>query len=134
MSGQSVGGGERQGTFRDVFRHYAALIDTGHLQPGDRLPSYPSIEADHGVSHATVSKAMHLLKVAHYVQSTTAGMTVHLAGSHRLLRILCDTLNQLEESGHDVQLETSRGSCCIMTGDGGVCWNPDQECWETVTS
>lgn len=122
-----------RGKFREVYRHYAALIDNGTMQPGDRLPTHADISRLWNISHATATKAVSALRDDLYVRTTTVGTFVHLPKHQRLYRRLCDILNELEAMGQAVQFEDG-GVPCIVGHDGGVCWNPEAGRWENPTA
>lgn len=132
MSGEK--GARRKGrprAYLDVYRHFADLIDSGQLKPGDRLPRTWEIEEQHSVSHATASKAIRLLKEEGYVRSSTQGVFVHLMPHERLLHQLSEALNALEEAGQSPVLETNRNGSCIAGRSGAVCWSVRNGRWET---
>lgn len=122
--------GGKLGKGQRVYDYYASLIDSGKLKPGDRLPTYPQLEEQHGVSHATALAAIRALKADRYVRTSTAGMSVDLAGNARLYQALCDALNALEDADQQLQVEEFAGLACIAGRDGGACWNPTTQRWE----
>lgn len=124
----------RYGSYRRVIDHYIEQIDSGIMIPGDKLPSGLEIQEQWGISHATATKAIRLLREGLYVKSTTAGVVVRYTRPQRLLHILCDTLNELEHESQQLQLEDAAGVACVMGRDGGVCWNPQTEAWEIVAN
>lgn len=64
--------------FRQIADHYALKIRTGHLKPGDLLPSLPTIMETWGVSRVTASKANDRLR--------NLGLVEHVPGKG--LRVL----------------------------------------------
>lgn len=131
-------GGDRRtgqrGVYAQVYNHYADLIDSGQLQPGDRMPTLHKVQSVWDISHVTAAKVMRLLRDDGYVRTSTQGTFVFLAKQDRLLKQLRDTLNALEEAGQDLQLEVGRNGSCILGRDGGVCWDNETETWVQVTA
>lgn len=124
----TVGG--KPNKWRAVYGHFANLIDSGALSPGDRLPPYPEIERQHGISHVTATAVVRALRKDLYVETSTAGIVVRLAGANRLYQLLCDALNALEDAEQHLQIEEFAGGACIAGRDGGACWNPETRRWE----
>ncbi len=124
----------RYGAYREAYDHFAHLIDSGRMLPGDRLPTYEEIEKRFNISHATVTKVIRLLREARYVESTTRAVVVKYTTAQRLLAVLQDTLNDMEDQHQQVQVETDGAVSCISGRDGGVCWNPKTGLWETFTT
>lgn len=120
-------------SYQETYDHFVELIDTGQLRPGDQLPTYPEIKDRFGISHATVSKVVRLLREGDYVHSSAQGVFVSRTKQDRLLQRLTDTLNALEEDGQSPQLETTRDGACVAVRTGAVCWNPRVEAWEKIT-
>lgn len=58
--------------YQQIADHYALKIRTGHLKPGDLLPSLPTIMETWGVSRVTASKANDRLR--------TRGLVEHVPG------------------------------------------------------
>lgn len=132
MGGESDPKGQgRRYAYRELYEYFASRIDSGQAEPGTKLPTYPEIKEHWGVSHATVTKAIRLLRENGYVRSTTQGVFVAFSQSERLLRQLCDTLNELKKTGQDPQFEVNRTGSCVVTTSGTVCWNAEKEMWET---
>lgn len=125
----------RQSRYREVYEHFAALIDNGTMKPGDRLPTRPEIEKVWNVSHATATKAVCALRDDLYVRTNTSGTFVHLPHHDRVYQQLCNLLNVLEENGQDPHVMVSDGGIPVIHGrDGSVCWNPETEQWEKPTA
>lgn len=122
----------RRGVYKDVYRHFAQLIDNGQLEPGDRMPSSSAIADVWDISHATAAKALQLLRDERYVRTTSKGTFVASTKSQRLFETLTLALNALEEERQALQLETGEHGTCIMGRQGGVCWNALTDCWEPV--
>lgn len=122
----------RRGVYRDVYRHFAQLIDSGQLKPGDRIPASPRIADAWDISHGTAAKALQLLRDEKYVKSTSKGTFVAHTKTKRLLGQLVDALNALEDDKQSLQLESGEHGTCIMGRDGGVCWNALTQRWESV--
>lgn len=120
----------RQDKARAVYGHYAYLIDSGTLKPGDRLPAYPELKRRHQISHVTATAVVRALKNDLYIRTTTAGIVVYLGGTNRMYQVLCNALNDLEDAGQLLQVEEFGGLACIAGHDGGACWNPEKRCWE----
>lgn len=113
-----------------VFDHFASLIDSGQLQPGDRLPVYGEIQEQFRISHVTAMRVIGALKEAHYVRTSTQGIFVYLGGPDRLYQLLCDALNTLQDAGQQLEIQEFASLPCIAGQDGGACWNPDTGRWE----
>lgn len=131
--GVTVTGRERSATYKDVYQLYADRIDSGQLQPGDRLPSSQALEEQHHISHATATKVYFLLQILGYTYATPRGTFVADTRQGRLLERLCGALNDLESEGQGLQLEVGDSGSCILGRDGGVCWNPETKKWEIVS-
>lgn len=132
-----MGGERRTGRWNAYMKPYTdfmQMIDSGRLQPGAQLPTYPVIEARYQISHATATKVIRLLRENGYVFSNTQGVFVKWSKADRQLHQLRAALNALEEDGQDPQLEMGQGGMCIATRSGAVCWDPKQETWEIVPS
>lgn len=122
----------RRGVYREVYSHYAELIDTGQLTPGDRVPSSSLLSVEWDISHATAAKVLQLLRDNGYTQASTRGSFVAHRKVERLLHRLSDTLNALEMERQSLQLESGEHGTCIMGREGGVCWNVLTMRWEPV--
>lgn len=122
----------RRGVYKEIYAHYADLIDSGQLGPGDRIPSSSRISTEWDVSHATSAKVLQLLRDSGYVTTTSKGTVVSRTKIGRLLHHLSDALNALEDERQLLQLESDERGSCIMGRDGGVCWNLLTLRWEPV--
>jgi DNA-binding GntR family transcriptional regulator len=120
----------RRGVYREVYQHYADLIDSGQLSPGDRLPTSDAIARERGISHATAAKALQLLRDELYARTDYKGTYVFRSRTGRLLEQLSNVLNSLEDQDQLLQLESGEHGACIMGRDGGVCWNSLTQRWE----
>jgi DNA-binding GntR family transcriptional regulator len=129
VAGRRIG---RRGVYKDVYRHFAQLIDNGQMKPGERLPSSPRIAEAWDISHATAAKALQLLRDERYVKTTAKGTFVAAAKSQRLFETLTLALNALEKERQALQLESNERGTCIMGRDGGVCWNALTDRWESA--
>lgn len=80
MSSFSLGSGGREGSdvalFYDLAAEYRGRIESGELRNGDRLPVEQELAAAHGVSIATVSRFVQLLKSEGLLYTTHAGTFV----------------------------------------------------------
>lgn len=128
-------GGDRlhgHGEYLKVVRHYADLIDSGQLKPGDRLPTRPELQDEHGISNSTATKAINVLRQELYIRSSTRGTFVWLTRHDRLYQQLADLLNELEDGNQSLQFEEGQTGMCIAGRDGGVCWDPETQSWKKV--
>lgn len=134
MLGDTVDGRRkgRRGVYREVYTHYADMIDSGQLGLGDRIPSSSRIATEWGISHATAAKVLRLLRDNGYVTATSKGTIVARTKIGRLLHRLSDALNALEDERQLLQLESDKHGSCIMGREGGVCWNVLTQRWEPV--
>jgi DNA-binding GntR family transcriptional regulator len=123
--------GGKRSSYQKLYADLAEQIDSGQLKPGDRLPTYPELKSRWQVSHATVSKVLRLLYERGYVRSSTRGVFVLQTRQERLLRQLCDAINELEKDGLDPQIKMNRHGGCIYTLAGEVYWNAKDETWES---
>lgn len=122
----------RRGVYREVYDHYAQLIDEGQLKPGDRIPSSSVLAEEWDISHATAAKALQLLRDTKHVRTTSKGTFVHHGKVDRLLTQLADVLNALEDEGQGLHLDSGTHGICIRGSDGGVRWNGLTVRWETA--
>lgn len=134
MPGDTVTGRRkgRRGVYKEIYTHYADLIDSGRLNPGDRIPTSSRLSDERDVSHATAAKALQLLRDNGYVTTTSKGTVVARTKIGRLLHQLSDALNALEDERQSLQLESNEHGTCIMGREGGVCWNLLTLRWEPV--
>lgn len=61
-----------------VAAHYIAEIQSGHLKPGEQLPSIQEIAANWGVARSTVQRALDLLKTEGWIDSSAGRRSVVL--------------------------------------------------------
>lgn len=127
-----MAGRKSTATYKDVYRLYAAQVDSGQLQPGDRLPSSQALERTHGISHVTAAKVYLVLQLLGYTYATPRGTFVATTPQTRRFERLRDSLNTLDDTGQGLQLEVGENGSCIVGRDGGVCWSSETERWETV--
>lgn len=120
----------KRGVYREVYQHYADLIDSGQLGPGDQLPTSSAVAQERGISHATAAKALQLLRDELYARTDHRGTYVFRGRTGRLLEQLSNVLNSLEDEDQLLQLESGEHGSCIMGRDGGVCWNTLTQRWE----
>lgn len=78
----------------ELAAHYRRLIHDQNLRPGDVLPTYRQMREEHGVSEATVVRAMRMLKSEGLVAGQERGRTlvtarpaVVITGAERINRI-----------------------------------------------
>jgi DNA-binding GntR family transcriptional regulator len=129
MSGEQVRRKGRRNAYREVFEEIAGQIDSGQLKRGDQLPTYPEMEKRYGISHATATRVVRLLKERGYVEGSTRGTFVHMTRSEWLFQQLADVLNALEEDGQDPQLEVSPNGSWVVGRAGAVNWRPQRSAW-----
>ena len=83
--GSSGSSSERQRSVGvEVFAHLEKLIVTGHLRPGDRLPSERDLATRLGVSRASLRDAMHELEARHLVERRPGRGTTVLPAPERV--------------------------------------------------
>ncbi|MGO4661276.1 GntR family transcriptional regulator [Terrabacter sp. 2TAF16] len=68
--------------FEQVRAQLAGLIATGHLLPGDRLPTVRALAADLGLAANTVARAFKELEAAGLVETRRRAGTVVASGEH----------------------------------------------------
>ncbi|WP_353354815.1 GntR family transcriptional regulator [Intrasporangium sp. DVR] len=68
--------------FEQVRAQLAALIATGRLLPGDRLPTVRALAADLGLAANTVARAFKELEAAGLVETRRRAGTLVASGSH----------------------------------------------------
>lgn len=131
MSGEkeSVRRKGRRNAYQDTYDEIARMIDSEELLPGDQLPTYPQLTVRYGISHATATKVIRMLKEHGYVESSTKGTFVLRSRREALLQQLADILNALEKDGQDPVFETDRNGACIVGRVGAVCWRPSTASW-----
>lgn len=129
MSGEQARRKGRRNAAREVFDEIARQIDSGRLKKGEQLPTYPRMEEQYGISHATATKVIRMLKEQGYVEGSTRGTFVRMTRSESLLQQLADVLNALEQDGQAPQLEAEQGSAWVVSRVGAVGWMPRREAW-----
>lgn len=129
MGGEQVRRKGRRNAYREVYDEIARQIDSGQLAKGDQLPTYPQMEAQYNISHATATKVVRLLKEHGYVEGSTKGTFVLMPRSEWLLQQLADVLNALEEDKQAPQLEVDHGGSWIVSRVGAVGWKPRRSAW-----
>ena len=68
--------------FEQVRAQLAGFIATGHLLPGDRLPTVRALAADLGLAANTVARAFKELEAAGLVETRRRAGTVVASGEH----------------------------------------------------
>ena len=68
--------------FEQVRAQLAALIASGHLLPGDRLPTVRALAADLGLAVNTVARAFKELEASGLVETRSRAGTVVAFGEH----------------------------------------------------
>lgn len=129
MSGEQARRKGRRNAAREVYNEIAQQIDSGQLKRGDQLPTYPRMERQYGISHATATKVIRLLKEQGYVEGSTRGTFVLMTRSESLLQQLADVLNALEQDGQSPQLEVENSGSWVISRVGAVGWMPKREAW-----
>lgn len=62
--------------YEQIADHYRSLIQSGQIQPGEKLPSITDIASEWNVARSTVAQAINRLQVEHAVQTSTQGTFV----------------------------------------------------------
>lgn len=119
-----------RGVYKDVYRHYAQLIDSDQMRPGDRIPTSSVIAKVWNISHATAAKSLHELRAEGYVTTSSKGTFVSHGKTLRLLHRLSDALNALEKEGQSLQIESGEHGTYIVCREGAVRWNELAQLWE----
>jgi GntR family transcriptional regulator len=83
----TINPGTAEAPSRQIAEHLRAAIRSGSLQPGDRLPSIPSLSASYGVARQTVQRAFDQLRVEGLVL-TKPGSGTFVRGSRRQMHRL----------------------------------------------
>jgi DNA-binding transcriptional MocR family regulator len=123
-----------RGIYREVYEHFADLINCGQLRPGDRVPSSSAVAHEWNISHATAAKAMELLRRDGYVQSTSKGTVVLQGNTPRMLSVLCEALNELEGTGQQLRVAVNEHGTFILALGGRVWRNEETQRWESLGS
>jgi DNA-binding GntR family transcriptional regulator len=122
----------KRGVHRVVYEHFADLIDSGQMLPGDRVPTSKAMAERWNISHATAAKVLQNLRDQGYITTTTRGSFVRGGSASRLLFRLCDVLNEMEAAGQAPRVKVSKHGAFVIARDGGVHWNETRQQWEPM--